>query len=322
MRAPGTLFNCMEGICQSLSSVKFDRSQIPKWQLSLLVVVFFACPFRLSAQDDLLKMAADSNEVTVSNLTFKATRIINGHSVETVGKNNLDFIISHRFERVNQGFNEFFGLDAATNRLGLEYGINDNLMIGIGRSSFEKNYDFFAKLRMLRQSIGARNVPLSLSAFAGYALRTNKTIPQLSASDRSSYTAQLLIARKFSDAVSLQLSPTLIHRNRPDFTGESKSVFATGIGGRVKVTKRTSLNGEYNYVFPDQINDSYSNNLSFSYDIETGGHIFQLLFTNSFGMAERQFITQTDGSWGDGDIHFGFNISRTFSFAKKNKAEQ
>lgn len=318
MKVSGTLFNCMEGI----KKLKFHRCKILKWQLSLMIVIFFASPFRLSAQDDLLKMTADSNEVTVSNLTFKATRIINGHSVETVGKNDLDFIISHRFERVNQGFDEFFGLDAATNRLGLEYGLSDNLMIGIGRSSFEKNYDFFAKYRLLRQSVGARNVPLSLSAFAGYALRTNKTIPQLSASDRSSYTAQLLIARKFNDAVSMQLSPTLIHRNRPDFAGDSKSVFATGIGGRVKITKRTSVNGEYNYVFPDQINDSYTNNLSFSYDIETGGHVFQLLFTNSFGMSERQFITQTDGSWGDGDIHFGFNISRTFSFAKKNKAEK
>lgn len=282
----------------------------------------FAFPISSSAQDDLLKMATDSNEVTVSNLTFKATRVINGHSVETVAKNNLDFIISHRFERLNQGFSEFFGLDAATNRLGLEYGLTDNLMIGIGRSSFEKNYDFFGKLRMLRQSTGAKNVPLSLSAFGGYALRTRKTTPQLSGADRSSYTAQLLIARKFSEALSLQLSPTLIYRNRPDVSSDSKEVFATGIAGRVKVTKRTSINGEYNYVFPNQIDDGYTNNLSFSYDIETGGHVFQLLFTNSFGMAERQFITETDGSWGDGDIHFGFNISRTFSFAKKTTPEK
>jgi hypothetical protein len=321
MTAPGTLVNCRKEKCSLLFFVKLRQLSISRWRL-FLFVLFIACPFRSSAQDDLLKMAVDSNEVAVSNLTFKATRIINGHSVETVGKNNLDFIISHRFERVNQGFDEFFGLDAATNRLGLEYGVNDFMMVGVGRSSFEKNYDFFAKFRLLRQSIGAKNIPLSLSAFAGYALRTNKTTPQLSASNRSSYTAQLLIARKFSDAVSLQVSPTVIHRNRPDLSGESNTIFATGIGGRVKITKRTSLNGEYNYVFPDQIDDSYSNNLSFSYDIETGGHVFQLLFTNSFGMAERQFITQTDGSWGDGDIHFGFNISRTFSFAKKNQAKQ
>ena len=288
----------------------------------LVLLLFFILPVAASAQEDLLTMATDSNEVMRSNLTFKATRIINGHSVETVGKNNLDFIISHRFERLNLGFDEFFGLDAATNRLGLEYGINDFLMVGIGRSSFQKNYDFFGKARLLRQSTGAKNIPLSLSAFASYGLRTNKTVPELSASDRSSYTAQLLIARKFSDALSLQISPTLIHRNLPDISTDAKSVFATGIGGRLKLTKRTSFNGEYNYVFPDQIDDSYTNNLSFSFDIETGGHVFQLLFTNSFGMAERQFITETDGSWGDGDVHFGFNISRTFNFGKKNKTQE
>ena len=288
---------------------------------TLVLIFLFILPLKVAAQEDLLEMATDSNEVTVSNMTFKGTRIINGQSVETVGKNNLDFIISHRFERVNQGFDEFFGLDAATNRLGLEYGLTNNFMIGIGRSSFQKNYDFFGKYRLLRQTEGQGNVPLSLSAFASYAVRTNKSIPQPSAADRSSYTAQLLIARKFSDAFSMQLSPALIHRNSPDIITDSKSVFATGIGGRIKLTKRTSLNGEYNYVFPNQIDDTYTNNLSFSFDVETGGHIFQLLFTNSFGMAERQFITETDGSWGDGDIHFGFNISRTFSFAKKTKKD-
>lgn len=285
----------------------------------LLSVFILLGHLRLLAQDDLLKMTSDSNEVLVKSATFKATRIINGQSVENVGRNNLDFIISHRFEKVNQGFNEFFGLDAATNRLGLEYGINDFLMVGIGRSSFEKNYDFFGKARLLRQSTGATTIPVSLSAFASYALRTAKSEPRLSAADRSSYTAQLLIARKFTEAVSIQVSPTYIYRNLPDVITDNQSVFATGIGGRIKVSKHTSVNGEYNYVFPNQIDDRYTNNLSFSYDIETGGHVFQLLFTNSFGMTERQFITETDGSWGDGDIHFGFNISRTFSFGKHNK---
>ena len=286
----------------------------------IYLVLFFILPFAASAQDDLMKLAIDSNEVLVRTSTFKAIRIINGYSVETVGKNNMDFIISHRFDRLNRGFDDFFGLDAATNRLGLEYGINDRLMIGIGRSSFQKMYDFFGKYKLIRQTSGAGNIPFSITAFTGYALRTQKTTPQLSGSDRSNYTVQLLLARKFSEAFSLQLSPTLIHNNRPDILTDSKSVFATGLGGRMKITKRTSLNGEYNYVFPNQIDDSYTNNLSFSFDLETGGHVFQLLFTNSFGMVERQFITETTGKWGNGDIHFGFNISRTFSFDKKNKS--
>lgn len=285
----------------------------------LFLLIWF--PFSARAQDDLMQLATDSNATRVVNPAFKATRIINGHSVEITGKKNLDFIISHRFERLNQGFGEFFGLDAATNRLALEYGVNSNLMLGIGRSSFEKNYDFFAKGRLLRQSVGKKHVPLSLSAFAGYSLRTVKTTPSLPAGDRSSYTGQLLIARKFSEALSLQLSPTFIYRNRPDIATDSKAVFATGLGGRVKVTKRSSVNAEYNYVLPGQIDDKYSNNLSLSYDIETGGHVFQLLFTNAFGMVERQFITETTGKWNKGDIHFGFNISRTFNLAKKVNKE-
>lgn len=287
-------------------------------------IIFMFCfiiPFSAIAQDDLMKLMTDSNEVFVRTATFKATRIINGHSVETVGKNNLDFIISHRFDRVNRGFDEFFGLDAATNRLGLEYGINNRLMLGIGRSSFQKTFDYFAKYKLIRQTSGASNVPLSVSLLGGYMIRTQNTSPQLSSYDRSSYTAQILIARKFSEAFSLQLSPGLIHRNRPDIFTDNKSVFATGIGGRMKLTKRTSINGEYNYVLSNQIDDSYTNNLSFSFDLETGGHVFQLLFTNSYGMTERQFITETNGSWGSGDIHFGFNISRTFAFGKKSKSK-
>jgi Membrane bound beta barrel domain (DUF5777) len=286
----------------------------------LIAFLFLILPFAASAQeDDLMKLASDSSETVVKTAIFKGTRIINGHSVETVGKNNLDFMISHRFDRVNSGFEQFFGLDAATIRLGLEYGITNSIMIGVGRSSYQKIYDFFGKYKLLKQSTGGSNIPVSVTAFTGYALRTQKTDPLLSASDRSSYTAQLLIARKFSEAFSLQLSPTYIYRQLPDMYTDSKLVFATGLGGRIKITKRTSINGEYNYVFPNQVDKSYTNNLSFSYDIETGGHVFQLLFTNSFGMTERQFITETTGRWNKGDIHFGFNIARTFSFDKKKR---
>jgi hypothetical protein len=284
-----------------------------------LLSFYLLLPFSAFSQEDLMKLVSDSNEVFIRAATFKASRIINGHSVETVGKNNLDFIISHRFDRLNRGFKEFFGLDAATIRLGLEYGINDRFMIGMGRSSFQKAFDYFAKYKLLRQTTGGSSIPVSVTLFGGYAIRTQKTTPQLSGYDRSSYTGQMLIARKFSEAFSLQISPTLIHRNRVDIFTDNRTVFASGIGGRMKLTKRSSINGEYNYVLPNQVDERYKNNLSFSFDLETGGHVFQLLFTNSFGMTERQFITETDGSWGNGDIHFGFNISRTFSFEKKSK---
>ncbi|MGB4774601.1 MAG: DUF5777 family beta-barrel protein [Daejeonella sp.] len=280
--------------------------------------LFLILPFTTLAQDeDLMKLATDSNAVMVKTATFKGNRIINGHSVETVGKKNLDFIISHRFGQVNLGYKQFFGLDAATIRLGLEYGMTNDVMIGLGRSSALKIYDFFGKFKLIKQSSGGSNIPVSITGFGAYTIRTQDTDPKLSANDRSNYTAQLLIARKFSEAFSLQLTPSFIYRNKPDFVNDKKSVLAAGIGGRIKVTRRSSINGEYNYVLPNQIDDSYTNNLSFSYDIDTGGHVFQLLFTNSYGMVERQFITETTGSWRKQDIHFGFNISRTFSFNKQ-----
>jgi hypothetical protein len=285
----------------------------------IYLILLFLIPQSLKAQDDLMGMLEDSTEVIYKSATFKANRIINGHSVETVGKKNLDFVISHRFDRLNNGFNEFFGLDAATIRLGLEYGLNDRLMIGIGRSSYQKVYDYFGKYKLFRQTSNSEKIPLSLTLVSGYAIRTQKTSPSLSSFDRGSYFGQFLLARKFDAGFSLQVSPTLIHRNRPDAFYDSETVFSTGFAGMYKISKRASINGEYNYVLANQIDDNYTNNFSLSLDLETGGHIFQLLFTNSFGMTERQFITETNGSWGKGDIHFGFNISRTFSFEKKNK---
>lgn len=285
----------------------------------IYLILLFLIPQGLKAQNDLMDMLSDSTEVRYKSATFKANRIINGHSVETVGKKNLDFVISHRFDRLNRGFEEFFGLDAATIRLGLEYGLNDRLTIGLGRSSYEKVYDYFGKYKLLRQTSNSEKIPLSLTLVSGYAIRTQNTNPSLTSFDRSSYFGQFLLARKFDAGFSLQVSPTLIHRNRPDIADDAQTVFSTGFAGMLKLTKRTSINGEYNYVIPNQINDNYTNNFSLSLDLETGGHVFQLLFTNSFGMTERQFITETNGGWGKGDIHFGFNISRTFSFEKKNK---
>lgn len=286
-------------------------------KIYLIILLFI--PLGLKAQDNLMEMLSDSTELRHTSATFRANRVINGQSIETVGKNNLDFIISHRFDRLNRGFDEFFGLDAATIRLGFEYGINNRLMIGMGRSSYQKVYDYFGKYKLLRQTSNNESMPLSLTLVSGFAIQTQKNNPALSSFDRSSYFGQFLIARKFDAGFSLQISPTLIHRNRPTFFSDKNSVFSTGFAAMVKLTKRTSINGEYNYVLPNQIDDSYTNNFSFSLDLETGGHVFQLLLTNSFGMTERQFITETNGRWNGGDIHFGFNISRTFSFEKKKK---
>lgn len=272
-----------------------------------------------SAQDDLLDLLQDSTQNETESLaTFKGTRIINGQSVQTVGGNNLDFLISHRFDRLNLGSYELFGLDGALIRLGFEYGITNDITLGVGRSSYFKTYDAFTKYRILKQTTDNR-LPFTVAAFVSINARTQKLSPpaKLAGSEKLTYTAQLLLARRFTDAFSLQISPTYLYRERPEPTTDNEGVFAIGAGARYKLTKQISLNGEYFYVLPDQINILYTNMLAIGFDIETGGHVFQLQFTNSYGMTERYFITETQDSWAEGDIHFGFNISRTFSFSKK-----
>lgn len=261
-----------------------------------------------------------------STATFKSTRVINGHSIETISKNHLDFRISHRFGRLNDGAYNFYGLDQATMRIGLEYGLTDMLMVGIGRSTSQKTFDYFAKYKVLRQAKGGS--PISVTAFGSVDAISLSTSPQFrfyDNLDRLTYTGQLLIARKFGERLSLQLTPTFIHRNKVESETEPNDIMAVGIGGRVKISKRTSLNAEYFYRLPMSLeagistNPNYYNSLSLGFDIETGGHVFQLHFTNSLGMVERQFIAQTEGNWAKGDVHYGFNISRTFSFDKKKK---
>lgn len=277
----------------------------------------------LYAQDDLLNELSkqDSAHTIPVSATFKSTRVVNGQSVETMKKKHLDFRISHRFGKLNSGAYQFFGLDQATMRLGFEYGLTDDLEIGVGRSTSQKVYDFFAKYKLLKQTSGARNIPVSITLFGGTGVATVDKEREFQ--DKLYYTAQVLVARKFGERLSLQLSPTYLYRTMPDVTGDEKVVLALGIGGRFKLSKRVSLNGEYFYTAREKntVTAPYHDSMSFGVDIETGGHVFQLHFTNSLGMIEKQFIGETTGSWGKGDIHYGFNISRTFSFDKKNKKQ-
>ena len=300
----------------------------PLFVVSLLTMPAL-CPIAF-AQDDLMNLLnADSANVTrYTTATFKATRLISGHSVETTKAKHLDFMISHRFDRLNKGPSEFFGLDYATLRLGFEYGLNDRLMIGVGRSSIEKTFDFFGKARLLRQSTGARRMPISVTAFGSLAIDSRNPTQGgefIQTTDRYTYCTQLLIARKFSDRLSLQISPTILHRNRVQEVFEQNTLVAIGVGGRFKLSKRVSLNAEYYFTPGEQLGTKnqrvHYNALAVGFDIETGGHVFQLHFTNSFGMIEKQFIAQTGGAyggrWQNGDIHWGFNISRTFNLGPR-----
>ncbi len=291
------------------------------------------CSWSLAAmaQDDLMGIlnAETKNQIDYTSATFKSTRLINGQTIETVGKNQLNFWISHRFGALNSGFiNNFFGLDEARIRLGLEYGIDDRLTIGIGRSSQEKVYDFYAKYKLLRQS---NVMPFTLTLYGSDALSTVITGTSMESGtvmhydnnlDRMTYTGQVLLARKFNDKFSLQLMPTFLHFNKAETPGMPNDILALGIGGRLKLTKRLSLTGEYYYRdLNGSATNPYHNSLALGFDIETGGHVFQLHFTNSRGMIERQFIAQTTKQWSDGGIFYGFNMSRSFSLDKKAKRQ-
>ena len=287
-------------------------------------VLFVLFSFSLSAQDDLMNLLNQNTApaINYTTATFKSTRIMNGHSIERMPPGQLDFRISHRFGLLNSGAYNLFGLDQANIHFSLEYGIFNWLMVGIGRGTYEKTFDGFTKFSILRQSTGAVEMPVSVSAFTSAALNSLKwSDPTLKNyfSSRLSYTAQILVARKFSQSFSFQLTPTFVHRNLVGTELDPNDLYAFGAGGRMKLSKRISLNAEYYYVV--NANNKYMsqpvyNPLSVGVDIETGGHVFQIMLTNSLAMIEKGFIGETTGQWKHGDIHLGFNISRVFTLKK------
>lgn len=278
------------------------------------------------AQDkSLLNMLNDSMSAHKTRThvagTFKATHIINTQTIESPAQNNLNFVIQHRFGQLNSGAYNFFGLDNATLRLGLDYGITDRLAVGIGRSSYLKTFDGYLKYKLLRQKEGG-GMPFSVSVLGSMTDYT-QNIPDetyLNMKYRTSYAAELLLARKFSRRLSLQVTPAWLHYNLVPTAQDKNDVLAVGLGGRMKITNRMSIDAEYDVVPGGQVvSASVHNSFSLGWDIETGGHVFQLVFSNSQSMLETQYLTQTTGTWGKGDIYFGFNISRNFNLKKTRK---
>jgi hypothetical protein len=271
---------------------------------------------------DMDALLNDQTKPTVeyATATFKASRIINGHSIEQMKKKQLDFRISHRFGALNDGAYGLFGLDHSVIHFSLEYGLTDRLMVGVGRGSLNKTYDSFIKYKMLRQSSGEKFMPVSLSYLISIELNTvkfqNASQTNYFAS-RLAFIHQLLLARKFNGNLSIQLSPTFIHRNLVKTELDQNDIYALGVGGRYKLSKRLSLNAEYYYTFNPNakvLETRYYNSCSVGVDIETGGHVFQIMLTNSQGMREGTYIPQTTDSWLKQGIHLGFNISRVFAF--------
>lgn len=281
------------------------------------LTIFLLIPLFTFAQDDLMnELEKDASEPSgYTEATFKGTRLINGHSIETRKKGVLDVIISHRFGRINSGSYYFFGLDETNVRIGADYGISDRFNIGVGRNSYEKLYDGFLKYKILRQRDGENPIPVSLVLFSSMAYKTQRpNLPDMpnTTHSKQNFTFQAILARKFSPGFSFQISPTVIHRNYVYPGYGDNDTYAIGAGGRLKLSKRLSLNAEYFYRLNTDSTNPYTDAVAIGFDIETGGHVFQLHFTNARAMNEKGFITETGDDFFEGDIHFGFNISRTF----------
>ena len=295
-----------------------------KWTKKLFAVCLLVGLQSLSyGQDDLLGLLDSKNEVETNYTiaTFKTTRVVSGNSVEMHPKKDLQFIIAHRFGRVNSGWRNLYGIDNGTIRFGFEYGITDNLNIGFGRSSFQKTFDGTLKYRFARQKYGATSFPFTacwVSTMYTLANEWAETSRENHFTSRLSYNHSLLVARKFGKHFSMQLAPTIVHRNLVATEQDKNTIFAIGAGTSTRITGSLRFNIEYYYIPPNQISslvngEEVTNSLSVGVDLETGGHVFQLNFSNSRGMTEKYLVGESSGKWLDGDIHFGFNVSRVFS---------
>ena len=298
----------------------------------LKFIISFLLPFLLLAipafsQDDLTKIMDQAQPKThpLTIATFKGTRIINMHTLETVGKRTLDFRISHRFGEFNSGAENFWGLDGGANiRLGLEYSYNGRFMFGIGRSSREKMIDGFIKYRIIRQTEDG-HVPLSITGLACMFYNSSKNINIINPGDsisyqkymhqysRMSYEYELIIGRKFNNKFSLQIAPYLVHFNQVDKISDKNDIYGVSAGMRYKFSRSMAFTVEYAYNINKYSNTTYYNSLGIGFEVETGGHVFQMHIVNSMGIVENQFIPHTEYKWSNAGIRLGFNISRVFT---------
>lgn len=296
--------------------------------LSLLFIISCSSVFFAQTGDDLLNMVAEKPKKEYVTATFKTTRLINFHTVEILSKRSLDFRISHRFGDFNSGAYNAWGVDGGANiRLALEYTHGSRLMFGIGRTSGKKIVDGFLKLRLLKQTTKGGGMPISVTLFSSVyhtfmqnvlidGINKYQTIP-----DRLSYCNQIMIARKFSSRFSFQLTGAMVHFNMVDKITDQNDCFIVGAVTRFKFAKRQAITLEYAHRLNKYSNDKYYDSFGVGYDLETGGHVFQVHLTNSFGLTEDQFYMYSNTTWQNFGVRLGFNISRVFSLQGKHKAE-
>ncbi len=282
----------------------------------------------VKAQDDLMAMLNQGEKPSIdyTTATFKSTHIIIGQSIETAPTGNLNFVITHHFGALNSGYENLFGLKQAAIRLGLEYGVTRWLGVAVGINTDKNTWDGSAKIKLLRQCKGAKHMPVTVDIFGNTAIYTTKfTDPTRTNyfSSRLSYAVQLLVARKFGNSLSLQITPSYVHKNMVPMADDKNDIFTLGGGGRLKLSQRVSINAEYHHLFPKQVVSTKSyDSFSFGVDIETGGHVFQIFLTNSYGEYEQTYLTETRGKWSNGNIFLGFNINRMFTIVNHKMAKE
>jgi len=259
--------------------------------------------------------------------TFNGTRILNGHSVETLKKRILQFRIEHRFGDLigdKGGVQQFFGFDDASDiRFAFEYGVMDNLMVGLGRSKgtgapYKSLVDVFVKYRLLTQN-KEKKVPVSIALFASNTTSYAEKVDDVSLIEnypefvhRMAYTTNVNIARKFGERLSLALIPTYVHRNLVN-ADDVNGLFALGGAASFKITKGFGVITEYYHTFHNaDVRPDNDNSLSGGIEWLTNGHNFKLIVTNSRGFNEAQFIPNTFSNWLDKEFRVGFSITRNF----------
>ena len=276
-------------------------------------IFFSLITFQFSfCQDDLLS-EIDSTAIVQQKTTsaFKAMKIVNLESTKIAAKGDLYLVIAHRFGSIKEDIEGFFGLDNAVTQIKFIYGVGEGLSFGAGRS--EQAYDFSAKYMIKSQM--DNGFPVTVVGFNSLGfnnLLKQSNYPKMTFKSRVTYVNQILVSRKFSEKLSLQLAPTYFHENFVINEFQENSQFAIGLGGRYKLSKRISLNIDYAAHLNRVSGSNFNNPLSVGIDIETGGHVFQMHFTNSQGIHEAGFLGNSTGDWSKGDVFFGFNLVRVF----------
>ena len=286
--------------------------------MHLFYLLLFLLMSPLFSQDDLLDLLEEDLEKSeYVESSFKGTRVVNAQSLEIPKPKILQFMIQHRFGSIENGFYDLFGMDYATIRFDFHYGLSDRISFGIGRSSLDKIYDVFLKSKLIRQTSGAKSFPFSVLLYSDIGIDTKRKSETNAAvkdnfSNRLLYVNQLIIGRKFSRNLSIQILPTLIHRNLVPTNDDEHDLSSMGIAGRYKLSNRLSINVDYFIPIGDR-NKNYKNSLAFGFDYETGGHVFQIMLANSQGPYEYTFIENANGDLSNGILYLGFNISRSFT---------